>query len=260
MTGKHRILIVDDERRVSRALAETLRHDGFEVSEATTARDMLQILGRARVDAITLDLGLPDEDGLTLLRRIRHVSDVPIVVISGKSDPVDRVLGLEVGADDYVCKPFHLREVVARLRAVIRRRETAKLRATEHDRHRRLAFDGWILDIARRVLTRADGEEQELTGSEFDLLALFAANPGEVLHRDTIMDRLKGRRWSPFDRGIDMQVRRLRQKIEADPARPHLIKTVRGVGYIFAAEVEELPHGPTMPPRGFEGNDVRAYA
>ncbi len=239
MTRRTRILIVDDDPRVRKVLREAFDGENFDVIEAPDAGSMLRTVGRMEIDVIALDIGLPGEDGLTAARRLRTVSDVPIVMITGKGDTVDKVLGLELGADDYICKPFHIREVIARVRAVVRRRDVAMRTAARALAPREtIAFNGWRVDLTRRELRRDDGEEQELTGAEFELLKLFVTNPNKVLSRDQIMDRLKGRAWSPYDRGIDMQVRRLRQKIEEDPSHPRCIKTIRGAGYLFAAAVE----------------------
>jgi two-component system phosphate regulon response regulator OmpR len=253
MTKKLRVLIVDDDPRIRRTLDQALKSEGFETREARDGAEAMRQIERMPFDAVTLDLTLPDEDGLSVTRRVRQSSDVPIVMITAKADPVDRVVGLELGADDYVCKPFHVREVVARVRCVIRRREAAMREALAVTQQRRFSFEGWMLDVPARSLERADGSEVELTGMEFDLLALLVANGGEALSRDMIVERLKGQRWSPFDRGIDMLVRRLRQKIEADPAHPRLIKTVRGIGYVFAGHLESSEQAGRAMPRGGSG-------
>ena len=238
MVRRNRILVVDDDPRIRKLLRDAFERENFDVIEASDSASMLRSVARFEVDVIALDIGLPGEDGLSAARKLRAGSDVPILMITGKGDTVDKVLGLELGADDYICKPFHIREVVARVRAVLRRREVAMQRAAQAVAPREVVrFDGWRIDLARRELRRENGEEQELTGAEFELLRLFVANPNKVLSRDQIMDRLKGRAWSPYDRGIDMQVRRLRKKIEEDPAHPRRIKTIRGAGYLFAAVV-----------------------
>lgn len=245
---KSQILVVEDDAKVRRLLKTGFEEEGFEVVEAATADEMRARLAERDVDVISLDLGLPGEDGLSVTRSLRATSDVPLVIITGKNDTLDTVLGLELGADDYIPKPFHMREVVARVRAVLRRREAAQRRAgaRETSGEEIIAFDGWVVDLTRREVRRRDGEVRDLTGGEFDLLRMFVTHPNRVLTRDQIMDALKGRAWSPYDRAIDMQVRRLRQKIEADPAHPRHIKTVRGAGYMFSAAVEAHRAGPRM--------------
>jgi DNA-binding response OmpR family regulator len=192
---------------------------------------------------VTLDLNLGGEDGLELARQIRAKNDVPIIMISGKGDTIDRVVGLELGADDYISKPFHLREVLARVRAVLRRYETGAASsgaAAETAASGRFRFEHWTLDTARRDLFSRDGAPQGLTTAEFNLLEILVSRPGRVLSRDNIMDLLKGADWSPVDRTIDNLVARLRRKVEPDPDAPRLIKTVRGVGYVFTPEVSRV--------------------
>jgi DNA-binding response OmpR family regulator len=193
------------------------------------------------VSLITLDLALGGEDGLELARRVRAKRNLPIVMISGKGDTIDRVVGLELGADDYITKPFHLREVLARVRAVLRRYEGTgdnAARPVPDVSGDVVRFAHWVLDTRRRELRTAAGAEQDLTTAEFNLLDIFVKQPGRVLSRDNIMDHLKGADWSPVDRTIDNLVARLRKKIEEDPETPHLIKTVRGIGYVFTGEVK----------------------
>ena len=223
------ILIVDDDDKVRRMLRRCLEDEGYRVSEAQDGPGVMDALGKG-LDLITLDLNLGSADGLAIARDIRAGSDVPIIMITGKGDMVDRIVGLEIGADDYIAKPFHLREVLARVRSVLRRaRPGAAPEATQGDLAR---FDGYTLDLGRRELTGPEGPVA-LTSGEFDLLAMFAKHPHRVLNRDQIMDLLKGHDWTPLDRSIDNQVARLRKKIEADPRNPTLLKTVRGAGYSF---------------------------
>jgi DNA-binding response OmpR family regulator len=183
---------------------------------------------------------LSGEDGFTLAREVRAKHNVPIVMISGKGDMIDRVVGLELGADDYIAKPFHMREVLARIRAVLRRYAPAPAEqapaSAQADKSPRYAFEGWVLDIGRRELKTPEGALCELTTAEFNLLAILVARPGRVLTRDELMDLLKGHDWTPLDRSIDGLVARLRKKIERGEC-PQLVKTVRGVGYVFAGEV-----------------------
>lgn len=236
-----RILVVDDDRRIREMLAEYLTDEGFAVSLAENGQQMRAEMAAAEIDLILLDQVIPGEDGLTLLRELRRRSSVPVIMITGKGEMLDRIVGLEVGADDYIAKPFHLREVLARIRAVLRRSVPAPEPDTVANdtgtKTGRLTFAGWVLDPRRRELRDARGAEVELTTGEFNLLLAFLQAPNRPLNRDQLMDKLRGRDWSPFDRSIDTQVGRLRKKIEADPKNPALIKTVRGIGYVFTPEV-----------------------
>lgn len=248
MNGKSppHILIVDDEAEIRLMLRRLFEREDFSVSEARNGEEVFASLERGAISLITLDLRLGGEDGFELARLVRARHEVPIVMISGKGDMIDRVVGLELGADDYITKPFHLREVLARVRAVLRRYE-AGTDTTAPDAGRigqRLRFGDWILDTARRELRAADGGRQELTTAEFNLLEILVLRPGRVLSRNNLMDLLKGIEWSPVDRTIDNLVGRLRKKIETRPDAPELIKTVRGVGYVFVGEVNrEGPAG-----------------
>jgi two-component system OmpR family response regulator len=233
------ILIVDDEAEVRRLLEAGLKAEGYAVSEAADGAGLLAALGKRHVDLITLDVRLGGEDGFNLAREVRAKNNVPIIMISGKGDMIDRVVGLELGADDYIAKPFHMREVLARVRAVLRRYETQGPepgRAPSGEKGPRFEFDGWHLDAARRALKTPEGTDCELTTAEFNLLLLLVERPGRVLSRDELMDLLKGHDWTPLDRSIDGLVARLRKKIERGEV-PQLVKTVRGVGYVFAAQV-----------------------
>jgi DNA-binding response OmpR family regulator len=235
------ILVVDDDPEVRLLLRRCLEREAYVISEAANGDELFERLDRGGIDLITLDLALGGEDGLDLARRIRTKRNVPIIMISGKGDMIDRVVGLELGADDYIAKPFHLREVLARVRAVLRRYAVAEAdnaapASAEGAQDECCHFDGWTLDKARRNVRRRDGSLCELTTAEFNLLEIFAQRPGRVLSRDNIMDLLKGIDWSPLDRTVDNLVARLRKKVEADPNSPRLIKTVRGVGYVFTPD------------------------
>lgn len=233
------ILIVDDEAEVRRLLESGLKAEGYAVSEAADGAGLMAMLEKKPVDLITLDVRLGGEDGFNLAREVRAKNNVPIIMISGKGDMIDRVVGLELGADDYIAKPFHMREVLARIRAVLRRYETQgaePARASPAEKSRRFEFDGWVLDAGRRALVNPEGKDCELTTAEFNLLLLLVERPGRVLSRDELMDLLKGHDWTPLDRSIDGLVARLRKKIERGEV-PQLVKTVRGVGYVFAAQV-----------------------
>ncbi|WP_210485318.1 response regulator [Microvirga antarctica] len=242
MPEQPHILIVDDDPRIVRMLSTYLMGEGFAVSTAENGAAMRTCLQRHPIDLILLDLMLPGEDGLQLAREIRSTAAIGIIMLTGRTDMLDTVVGLEVGADDYMAKPFHLREVLARIKSVLRRlRPPAPNNsavAGPASSSARIRFDGWALDLGRRELTTPGGQLVPLTSGEFDLLATFAAHPGRVLDRDTLMDLTRGRRWEAFDRAIDAQVARLRRKIETQPKRPTLIKSVRGVGYLFTGDVE----------------------
>jgi len=236
------VLIVDDDQRIRTMLRRYLVEEGFRISEAADGGAMRAALDRERVDLVLLDLMMPGEDGLSLARHVRQRSDIPIIMLTGKGDLIDRVAGLEAGADDYIAKPFHLREVLARIRTVLRRGRAsaapaASSEAASAGAQESLAFQGWRLDLVRRELRRSDGELVPLTTGEFELLRVFAGHPNRVLARDQLMNLVKGQEWAAYDRAVDAQIVRLRKKIEADPAKPALIKTVRGAGYVFATAV-----------------------
>ena len=238
------ILVVDDEPQVRLLLRRCFEGEGYRVTEAAGRTEVIELLSRLTFDLVTLDLNLADSDGLTVAREIRERSSVPIVMVTGKGDTIDRVVGLELGADDYITKPFHLREVLARVRAVLRRSgmgtvaPATALPSQAAPGRGTLAFAGWVLDTGKRELADADGTPCELTTGEFDLLALLASNANRVLSRDQIMDQLKGHDWTPYDRTIDNLMVRLRRKVEPEPERPTLIKTVRGIGYTLTADVK----------------------
>jgi DNA-binding response OmpR family regulator len=237
------ILIVEDDAKVRLLLRRCFEGEGFRVSEAGSGAEAIERLAAGTIDLVTLDLQLPDGDGFAVGRDIRSRSAVPIIMVTGKGDTIDRVVGLELGADDYITKPFQLREVVARVRAVLRRTASgpraAAAGAPAGDAT--LLLEGWVLNLPKRELRSAAGAACELTTSEFDLLKVFATHAGRVLSRDQIMDLLRGHDWTPTDRSIDNLVMRLRRKIEPDPEHPRLIKSVRGVGYCFAATVSSAP-------------------
>jgi two-component system, OmpR family, response regulator len=240
-TAKH-ILVVDDESRIRTMLRRYLESEGFKVTEAADGTAMRRAFASEQPDLVLLDLMMPGEDGLSLARGIRQDAQTPIIMLTGKGDLIDRVAGLEAGADDYVAKPFHLREVLARIRTVLRRvpapavPEPAAPASVAADVDT-LRFQGWQMDLQRRVLCNPTGETVALTAAEFDLLRVFATHPNHVLSRDQLMEQVKGRDWVAFDRAVDTQIVRLRKKVEADPAHPALIKTVRGTGYVFASAV-----------------------
>ncbi len=244
----HTVLIVDDDLKIRSLLRQVLEVEGFVVHEAETADGVIKILQSGPVDLITLDIHLGSENGVDLARRIRRKSQVPIIMLTGKDDVIDRVVGLEVGADDYITKPFHVREVIARIRTVLRRSERARTAQTDGDapikeliqssESLQFSFDELMAIPDQMTLFDRDGEELGLTSGDFKLLNVFLNRPKRVLSRDQLMDLMGGIEWSPLDRAIDNQIARLRKKIERDPSDPKLIKTVRGVGYSFACDVQ----------------------
>ncbi|HEY6941417.1 response regulator transcription factor [Dokdonella sp.] len=229
------LLVVDDDDAIVELVRRYFGLHGFRVVAAADGRAMRAELLSSPVDIVLLDLGLPGEDGLELTRYLRMHWSGPIVIVSGRGDTVDRIVGLELGADDYVTKPFDLRELLARVRSVLRRSQE---RAAPRPAAGTLRFAGFTLDPASRTLVRADGSTVGLTTGEFDLLVAFVERPNHVLSRDDLIGALHGREAGPYDRSVDMQVGRLRRKIETDPAEPQLIKSVRGAGYLFTAKVE----------------------
>jgi len=238
------VLVVDDEPRIRTMLRRYLVEEGFKVSDAADGSAMRAALEGESIHCVLLDLMMPGEDGISLARYIRQRSDIPIIMLTGKGDLIDRVVGLEAGADDYITKPFELREVLARIRTVMRRAAPRPAPATppsaaagSHEAEI-LVFQGWRLDLVRRELARPTGENVPLTAGEFDLLCAFAQHPNRVLSRNQLIELVKGRGWAAYDRAIDTQVGRLRKKLESDPANPALVKTVRGGGYIFASAVK----------------------
>lgn len=239
MTESARILLVDDDARICRTLRLYLKREGYRVSIASNGDEMWRLFEAESPDVILLDVILPGADGVTLARELRKVSDVGIIMLTGKNDPVDQIVGLEMGADDYVTKPFDERQLLARIRSLLRRRSTSNsgaAAAAEPDRHK-LRFDDWEMDIFRHELVSPTGEQLVLTSHEFRLLEIFVRNPGAVLSRDVIVQRLYQRDWSQNDRSIDVLVGKLRKKIEDDPSAPRFVLTIRNFGYKFAARV-----------------------
>jgi len=233
------VLVVEDDPTVRSFIEEYLGSQGYRMSGARDGTTMRHIFTKQDVDLVILDLMLPGEDGLELAREIRSESDVPIIMVTGRADIVDRVVGLEIGADDYIPKPFEARELLARVRSVLRRSQRSG--PLHHDGKAGQAtamFADWRLDLGRRQLFAPSGEEIKLTSAEFDLLAAFINNPDKVLSRDRLLDLVYGREMFPFERSIDVLVMRLRGKIETDRANPTFVKTVRGSGYVFTPEVK----------------------
>jgi two-component system, OmpR family, response regulator len=237
MNDNAHILIVDDQQEICDVVQEYLTGEGYRVSTAHDGSGMRRMMGQAHVDLVILDLMLPGEDGLTLARALRSESGIGIIILTGRGETVDRIIGLEMGADDYLPKPFHLRELLARVKSVLRRVQSRTGDSPQPSRSR-ARFAGWNLDLSSRELMSPSGEEVRLTTGEFDLLAAFVNNANQVLSRDRLLDLARNREAGPFDRTIDVQVGRLRRKLEDDPQNPGMIKTVRGSGYIFTPSVE----------------------
>ena len=237
MIASPHILVVEDDREISALVARYLKANDFRVSVAADGKEMDKRLADGRFDLIVLDLMLPGEDGLAICRRLRRDTRIPIVMLTAKGDELDRIIGLEMGADDYLAKPFNPRELLARIRAVLRRVVEAADTSGEGT-VRQFAFAGFRLDALARRLTSPGGAEIALTGAEFDLLLVLVERPGRVLSRDRLLDLTQGRAAGPFERSIDILISRIRRKMEADPHHPEMIKTVRSGGYMFTAEVE----------------------
>jgi two-component system, OmpR family, response regulator len=238
MTATVHILVVDDQKEICEVVQQYLSSEGYRVSVAHDGTGMRKVIGQDPVDLVILDLMLPGEDGLTLARQLREDSTVGIIILTGRSETVDRIIGLEMGADDYLPKPFHLRELLARVKSVLRRASSRAQMEKPAGARARARFAGWHLDLATRELVSPEGGEVRLTTGEFDLLAAFVNNANEVLTRDRLLDLARNRESGPFDRTIDVQVGRLRRKLEPDPENPTIIKTVRGTGYIFTPSVD----------------------
>jgi two-component system OmpR family response regulator len=233
------ILVVDDHIEIRDLVSRALLKDGFRVSTAADGNAMRQALVNNEIDLIVLDLMMPGDDGLTLCREVRSRSDIPIIMLTARSDEIDKVVGLELGADDYLGKPFGSRELVARIRAVLRRK-TPGGQQEPAPQPRIYAFERWKLDVDARELIGDDGVSVALSTGEYDLLMAFAEHPRRVLNRDQLLDLARGRQANLFDRSIDTQVSRLRRKLELNQADPRIIKTVWGGGYLFAADVTRL--------------------
>lgn len=234
------LLVVDDDREIRSLVAQFLTKHGFRVTGVRDGAEMMRTLDGARVDLIVLDLMLPGEDGLSLCRRLRatpQTAQTPVIMLTAMGEETDRIVGLEMGADDYLAKPFSPRELLARIKAVLRRVSAPPVVGAPAAAGTVLRFEGWSLDLTKRELRSPDGVLVQLSAGEYDLLVAFVEHPQRVLTRDQLLDLARGRSAVPFDRSIDVQVSRLRRKIEPDPAEPALIKTVRGGGYLFTPTV-----------------------
>ncbi|WP_415401103.1 response regulator [Tateyamaria sp. SN3-11] len=243
------ILVVDDDPRVRNLLRNVLEDEGFAVVEEESAIGVMRALKRGQVDLVTLDIHLGADNGIELARDIRRTSRLPIIMVTGKDDVIDRVVGLEVGADDYITKPFHVREVTARVKSVLRRTLDVQtpygVGVGDQPPVSQLSFDGMIATPDRLELLDRAGQDCGLTSGDFKLLNVFLDRPKRVLSRDQLMDLTGGIEWTPLDRTIDNQVARLRKKIERDPSKPQLIKTVRGIGYVLVCDVRQVHLSPS---------------
>jgi two-component system OmpR family response regulator len=235
-----RILIVEDDREIGPLVQGLLQREGYDVVWVRSALQMDQSLSERRADLLVLDLMLPGEDGLSICRRLSAGSGIPILMLTAKADDLDRIIGLEMGADDYLPKPFNPRELLARIRAVLRRTAPASAAATSALPAERVRFAGFEFDLSSRQLKREDGSEIEISAGDYDLLSVLVRHPQRVLNRDQLMDLTRGRSWEAFDRSIDVALSRLRRKIELDPAHPQIVKTVRNGGYMLAVPVERI--------------------
>ena len=224
-----RVLIVDDDKDLRELISQFLSQNGFDVHTATQGRDMDKVLARGDIQLIVLDYMMPGEDGLSICKRLHEHDGPPVIMLSARGEEIDRIVGLELGADDYMAKPFHPRELLARIRAVLRRREAA---GQGHEATPITHFFGWQLDNIKRTLTRPDGVQVALSNAEFELLRVFLDRPGRALSRDQILDHLHGPNADSFDRAIDVQISRLRRKLSDDHSED-IIRTIRGIGYMF---------------------------
>ena len=236
--GSPHILVVDDHSEIRDLLKRFLEQHGMRVSCARDGKEMKRLLDEREFDLLVLDLMMPGEDGLTLCRELRVKSRLPLIMLTAMGEETDRIIGLEMGADDYLAKPFNPRELLARIKAVMRRTQ-AEIQPVPETLTRDLRFDRWLLDINRRELVDEEGVGMSLSTAEFDLLKVFLERPQRVLSRDQLLDLARGREAVAFDRAIDTLVSRLRRKLERDPKNPELIKTIWGGGYLFAADVTQ---------------------
>src|SRR3569833_1156481 len=237
MASEPHVLIVDDERDILDPLAAYIGRNGFRVSKAANAAAAREIVAAHAIDIALIDIMMPGEDGLSLTGFIRATQKTPVILLTAKAEETDRIVGLELGADDYVTKPFSPRELVARIKAVLRRGGADRVKAPDADAY---AFAGWVLRTGERELISAGGEKVPLSTGEYNLLLAFVTHPKRVLTRDQLLDLSQGRELAAFERSIDNHISRLRRKVEEDPSEPKLIKTVWGGGYTLAAEVKRL--------------------
>lgn len=236
-TAPPRLLVVDDEAALREPLGEYLSRQGFDVSQSASAAEARSRLRDAKFDLVLLDIMMPGEDGLSLCRHLVEAQDIPVIFLTARGEATDRIVGLEIGADDYVVKPFEPRELVARIRSVLRRSSRNAAPSTENEA---FVFEGWHLDPLKRRLTDPEGAVVAISSVEFRLLVAFLEHPRQVLNRDRLLDMVQGREAHLFDRAVDNQVSRLRRKIETDSRNPQLIQTVWGGGYMLATDVRRI--------------------
>tara|TARA_R110000751_G_scaffold270143_2_gene369931 strand:- start:17032 stop:17751 length:720 start_codon:yes stop_codon:yes gene_type:complete len=234
--GDVRILVCDDERDVCEMLQEYLKKRGFMVSMASSGKQLREVLETEKIGLIILDINMPGEDGLSVLRSLRVDNQTPVIMLTAAGEVVDRIIGLEMGADDYLGKPVDLRELEARIKSVLRRQNDGQGRSGDKPKTGSARFGEFLLDIEAAKLTTHEGAEVPLTAMEFSLLKVFAENRGRALTRDQLLEQAHDRSWDPFDRSIDIRISRIRRKVEVNPEKPLIIKTVRGIGYIFDPE------------------------
>ncbi|WP_441241026.1 response regulator [Tardiphaga sp. 768_D3_N2_1] len=244
MANVPNILVVEDDRETRTLIAKYLRTNSCNVTTAADGREMEKVMADTRVDLLILDVMLPGEDGLSLCRKVRAESQLPIIMLTARGEDVDRILGLEMGADDYLPKPFNPRELLARINAVLRRQATA-LNASATPNATAMSFAGWQIDVRLRELRNPEGARVAMTSAEFDLLRAFVERAGRVLSRDSLLDLTQGRSAGSFERSIDVLVSRIRRKIEVDPQDAQMIKTVRSGGYMFTPTVEAVATATT---------------
>lgn len=233
------LLIVDDDQAIRELLGDFFTPYGYQVLLAQEGEQMFALLKQHAVDLIILDLMLPGDDGLTLCQRLRRDTSIPVIMLTAIGTETDKIIGLEMGADDYIAKPFNPRELLARVKAVLRRSGAKEEKQSPQEAFPTYGFEGWILDTSKRKLLSPESLEVTITGGEYELLLAFMKEPLTVLSRDHLLEATKNRPAGPFDRSIDVQISRLRQKIEVDPKHPEIIKTVRGGGYLFTATVTQ---------------------
>ncbi|NQW01691.1 MAG: response regulator transcription factor [Rhodospirillales bacterium] len=238
MSKQNKILIVDDEPDICEIVEMVLGDAGYIVSILSSGANVVDHVREHAIDLVVLDLGLPDVDGLSLTRTLKERSDVSVVILSGRGETTEKIIGLEIGADDYMGKPFEPRELLARVRSVLRRKSGAKEPVAES--HKSLSFDGWKLDLMVRALAAPDGTPVSMSSGEFNLLRAFASHPNRVMSRDQLLNYTHDLDSPAYDRSVDVQIARLRKKIEPDPQNPTYIKTIRNAGYIFTAKVEQV--------------------
>ncbi|MEP0943837.1 MAG: response regulator [Rhizobiaceae bacterium] len=231
-----RILVCDDEVDVREMVQEYLKKRGFQVTTAANGNELRAVLASGGIDLVILDINMPGEDGLSVLRSLRPDNQVAVLMLTAAGDVVDRIIGLEMGADDYLGKPVDLRELEARVKAVLRRKRVEQPKRGSTERMQSAQFGNYLLNIEAAKMTDGDGNELQLTAMEFSLLKVFAQNRGRVLNRDQILEQAHDRSWDPFDRSIDIRISRLRRKIEINPEKPTIIRTVRGLGYVYDPE------------------------